>query len=110
MSNPYAFKEIANEGWRHVDYEPFQSGVEVHWLIRGTPEVALLRYAPGASVPRHHHAGMETILILDGSQSDDKGRYERGTFVINPSGTEHSVWSEDGCVVLIQWEAPVVFV
>jgi anti-sigma factor ChrR (cupin superfamily) len=28
--------------------------------------------------------------------------------VLNPTGSEHSVWSEGGCVVLIQWDLPVV--
>ena len=31
-----------------------------------------------------------------------------GTVVTNAEGTEHSVWSEDGCVVLIHWSLPVV--
>jgi len=30
--------------------------------------------------------------------------------VLNPKGSEHEVWSEDGCTVLIQWERPVTFV
>jgi len=27
--------------------------------------------------------------------------------VVNPEGSVHSVRSEEGCVVLIQWERPV---
>jgi len=27
--------------------------------------------------------------------------------VLNPEGTVHSVRSEEGCVVLIQWDRPV---
>jgi anti-sigma factor ChrR (cupin superfamily) len=64
---------------------------------------------PGASVPRHRHAGLETIVVLDGSQSDENGDYPVGTLVLNPAGTEHSVWSSGGCVVLIQWNLPVIF-
>ncbi|RVC59287.1 allophanate hydrolase, partial [Mesorhizobium sp. M4B.F.Ca.ET.088.02.2.1] len=26
----------------------------------------------------------------------------------NPVGTEQSVWTKDGCVVLIQWDLPVI--
>ena len=31
-----------------------------------------------------------------------------GSVVLNPVGTEHSVWTKEGCVVLIQWELPVI--
>jgi anti-sigma factor ChrR (cupin superfamily) len=72
--------------------------------------VALLRYAPGASVPRHRHLGLETILVLSGTQNDDSGAYGTRTIVFNPAGSEHRVWSDTGCVVLIQWERPVEFV
>ena len=70
--------------------------------------MAVLRYRAGASVPRHLHQGLETVLVLEGSQSDERGRYQAGAIVFNAAGTEHSVWSEDGCVVLIQWERPVL--
>ena len=70
--------------------------------------VAVLRYAAGASVPWHLHQGLETVLVLEGSQNDEGGRYQAGAIVFNAAGTEHSVWSEDGCVVLIQWERPVL--
>lgn len=109
MPESYTYTNIGDNGWQEFEFEPFQPGVEVYWLIRGEPEAALLRYASGASVPRHRHTGLETILVLEGSQCDEKGRYEKGTFVINPAGTEHTVWTEEGCVVLIQWETPVAF-
>ncbi len=69
--------------------------------------MALLRYAPGASVPRHRHAGLETVIVLDGEQSDERGSYPAGSLVLNAEGSAHSVRSEGGCVVLIQWQRPV---
>ena len=110
MADPKMFAGLLPDGWRELDFAPFREGVEICSLLEGAPALALLRYAPGASVPRHRHAGLETILVLEGSQSDERGRYPEGTLVLNPEGTEHSVWSEDGCTVLIQWERPVVFV
>jgi anti-sigma factor ChrR (cupin superfamily) len=101
-------------GWRTVGYEPFRNGVDVHWLEKGetadAPSLALLKYAPGASVPRHRHLGLETIMVLDGSQSDENGDYAQGAVVLNVEGSEHSVWSEEGCVVLIHWTRPVVII
>lgn len=105
------YPDLAGGGWKTLKYEPFRPGIEVAWLMRGEagePSVAVLAYAPGASVPRHHHAGLETILVLDGVQSDDSGDYGVGSLVFNPPGTEHAVWTEKGCVVLIQWDRPVV--
>jgi anti-sigma factor ChrR (cupin superfamily) len=96
-------------GWDTITFEPFRAGVDIARLYDGPPSVALLRYAPGASVPPHRHAGLETILVLSGAQSDERGTYGTGSLVLNPAGTTHRVWSEDGCVVLIQWTLPVEF-
>lgn len=71
---------------------------------------SLLAYVPGAWVPRHRHTGDETIFILEGGQIDDSGTYLAGTYMLNREGTEHSVRSPMGCLVLIHWRAPVVFV
>ncbi|MCR9213767.1 MAG: cupin domain-containing protein [Proteobacteria bacterium] len=109
MAESLTYTNLANHGWREFEFEPFKPGVEIYRLSQGKPEAALLRYAPGATIPRHRHTGLETILILEGSQCDEKGRYELGTFILNPAGTEHTVWTEEGCVVLIQWETPVAF-
>lgn len=97
-------------GWSSQPFEYFRDRVEVCYLRQGGPDVALLRYAPGASVPRHRHLGLETILVLSGTQSDDDGTYDVGALVFNPAGSVHRVWSDPGCVVLIQWERPVEFV
>ncbi|MCA8879306.1 MAG: cupin domain-containing protein [Rhodobacteraceae bacterium] len=98
-----------SEGWRRATFEPFRDGVDISNIVAGEPAVALLRYAPGAGVPRHRHTGLETILVLDGIQCDERGKYPAGTLMLNPAGSEHSVWSETGCVVLIQWARPVRF-
>lgn len=93
--------------WRTASFAPFREGVEICLLRKEDPSVALLKYAPGAGVPHHLHTGLETILVLDGSQSDERGTYRVGDLVLNPAGTSHSVWSAEGCVILITWERPV---
>jgi len=108
-----AIPALLFDSWRNLAFEPFRAGVEIHWIYCGSecePSVALLKYAPGAGVPRHRHPGLETILVLDGAQSDESGSYPKGSFVFNPVGSVHSVWSDEGCVVLIQWDKPIVFV
>lgn len=96
--------------WRDFPFEPFHPGVEICRLHDegAGGAVALLRYAKGASVPRHLHQGIETILVLEGGQSDDAGSYGAGALVINPTDTSHAVASAQGCVVLIIWAKPVL--
>ncbi|MEM8956723.1 MAG: cupin domain-containing protein [Pseudomonadota bacterium] len=95
------------QDWHAMVFEPFRDGVDICHLRRKNPALAILRYAPGAGVPRHRHTGLETILVLDGVQCDERGSYPPGSLVMNPEGSEHSVWSDTGCAVLIQWERPV---
>ena len=103
-------ENLAAGGWKELDFGPFRDGVTLHWIkpFEGDqPGVALLKYEAGAVVPRHRHEGLETILVLQGTQSDETGDYGAGTYIVNAAGTEHSVWSDTGCVVLIQWDRPV---
>ncbi len=93
--------------WQELPFTHFREGVAIHHIKKGSPALAILRYAPGATVPLHLHTGLETILVLDGVQSDERGDYPKGALILNPQGTQHSVWSESGCAVLIQWERPV---
>lgn len=106
---PLHLAGLVGGGWRAMEFAPFREGVEISEVITGEPAVALLRYQPGASVPRHLHMGLETILVLQGTQSDERGDYPTGSLILNPEGTAHSVWSTEGCVVLIQWQRPVRF-
>ncbi|MCA8928559.1 MAG: cupin domain-containing protein [Alphaproteobacteria bacterium] len=109
MTKPLVLADLLQGGWRDQPFEAFRDGVDICPLVQGEPAVALLRYAPGATVPRHRHRGLETIVVLDGAQSDERGHYPAGSVVLNPEGSEHSVWSDEGCVVLIQWDRPVEF-
>jgi anti-sigma factor ChrR (cupin superfamily) len=93
-------------------WQPFRAGVEIS-RIYGDGEhgasAALLRYAPGARIPRHEHMGYEHIIVLAGSQRDARGTYEAGSCIAHAAGTGHDVVSDGGCVVLALWAAPVKF-
>lgn len=93
-------------------YEPLRPGVDMLVLYRDEAtqaSAAVLRYQPGAEVPPHEHGGFEHVIVLEGEQLDERGRYPKGTLVINPPGTSHRVWSPNGCLVLIVWQRPVTF-
>jgi anti-sigma factor ChrR (cupin superfamily) len=72
MSDPFCIPSLLGGGWRDFAFQPFREGVDIFPICAGEPAVALLRYAPGAGVPRHRHQGLETILVLDGAQSDER--------------------------------------
>jgi anti-sigma factor ChrR (cupin superfamily) len=96
-----------------LPWEPFMDGVEIYRLygdgLTG-PTAALLRFHKTGEVPLHEHAGYEHIIVLTGSQRDQKGAAGAGTLIINPPGTRHSVIGEPGCIVLAIYEKPVQFV
>lgn len=103
----------------NLEFAPLRPGIEIHRLYgqahdgagaaNDEPAAAVLRYAPGASLPYHVHPGHEHIYILDGAQVDERGVYGPGTLVVNPPGSGHSVTSPRGCLVLVFWEKPVQF-
>jgi anti-sigma factor ChrR (cupin superfamily) len=96
-----------------IAWQPFGPGVEIHRLygdgVTG-PTAALLRYREGGEVRLHSHSGYEHILVLAGCQTDQNGPAPAGTLVVNPPGTRHRVLSASGCIVLVIYEKPVVFV
>lgn len=109
MIDPFTVPNLLNGGWKSLDFQPFREGIEIAHLLQGEPALAVLRYQPGATVPRHAHVGAETVLVLEGSQTDERGTYGAGTLVVNTEGSSHDVVSHDGCVVLVQWSSPIRF-
>lgn len=75
----------------------------IFWKVlweEGDRRAVLMRYEPGASIPRHRHLGDEQIYVLEGSVSDDTGTCARGNYARRPPGCVHSVTSRDGALVL----------
>lgn len=109
MPDNLVLKTILDGGWSDLEFEPFKPGISIHWLLKGEPAIALLKYQPGASAPLHSHPAAETVFMLEGAQSDANGVYSAGDFVVNHQGSTHEVFSEHGCVALLQWAKPVQF-
>lgn len=114
---PYARIELAQlfdiaARQHELPWLPFHDGVEIYRLygdgLTG-PSAALLRFREAGKVPRHTHPGYEHILVLAGSQRDQNSTATAGTLMISPPGTEHSIVSEAGCIVLAIYEKPVRF-
>lgn len=94
-------------------WQAFRDGVDLFQIygVMGDegPSACMLRFQPGAKVPRHAHTGFEHIIVLSGSQTDDGGTIRAGDMLISPPGTDHAIVSEEGCIVLAIYFAPVTF-
>ena len=44
------------------------------------------------------------MIVISGSQADAQGLLKAGDVALNAPGTEHEVFSEEGCLVLLVWE------
>ena len=56
-------------------WAPLRPGIEIRVLQEsadGSERIALLRYRPGATVPRHRHLGDEHVYVLEGAQQDEE--------------------------------------
>lgn len=114
MDRSQAFAELLQRAAapERLDWQPLRPGVEFHALYGEPghgPAAALLRYAPGASVPEHRHLDYEHILVLHGAQRDERGMYEAGTLLVSPPGSRHAVVSDAGCMVLAIWAGALDF-
>ena len=75
----------------------------VHWKIlweEGERKAIMMRYDPGATIPRHRHLGDEQIFVLQGAVSDDVGTCTAGNYARRPPGCVHTVTSREGALVL----------
>ena len=72
----------------------------------GRHKAILMRYEPGAVIPRHRHIGDEQIYVLEGSVSDDAGTCRAGNYARRPPGCVHTVRSEHGALVLAITSGP----
>ncbi|MBD2461899.1 cupin domain-containing protein [Oscillatoria sp. FACHB-1407] len=68
----------------------------------GSEQVALVKWAPGTHFQPHRHWGGEEIFVLKGVFEDELGRYPKGTWIRNPSGSMHTPFSREGCLIYVK--------
>jgi putative transcriptional regulator len=99
-------------GWPRV----LLRAAERHWLASGTPGVeiaqlwldagsrrhtTLLRMASGTSLPTHRHGGPEECYVVAGDLRDRDLVLGAGDYVRHDQGTQHSLTTRGGCLLLI---------
>ncbi|HET8575806.1 MAG TPA: cupin domain-containing protein [Methylomirabilota bacterium] len=106
MSNPPVSLFIDVEKLPWVERRP-----GIFWKVLwedpdGKRKAILMRYAPGATIPRHRHVGDEQIYVLEGTVADDTGVCTAGNYARRPPGCVHSVRSETGALVFAVTSGP----
>jgi anti-sigma factor ChrR (cupin superfamily) len=66
------------------------------------PVTSLVRYTPGGAFPKHAHPQGEEILVLKGKFCDEQGRYPEGTWIRSPHMSQHTPFSETGCLIYVR--------
>ncbi|KIC08816.1 transcriptional regulator [Leisingera sp. ANG-M1] len=87
-------------------------GVKQNILYEGDGGSARLLYIPaGQAVPDHTHNGLELTLVLQGSFSDETGRFGVGDVEIGDEDLEHTPVADAGdpCICLAATDAPLRF-
>ncbi|WP_299927065.1 ChrR family anti-sigma-E factor [uncultured Pelagimonas sp.] len=77
----------------------------------GGGSVRLLYIPAGQAVPDHSHNGLELTMVLQGSFSDETGRYSAGDVEIGDEDLEHTPIADagDACICLAATDAPLRF-
>ena len=68
----------------------------------GSEQVALVKWAPGTRYVSHTHPQGEEIFVLSGVFADEHGTYPAGSWLRNPAGSEHTPFSDEGCVIYVK--------
>ena len=73
--------------------------------------VRLLYIPAGRAVPDHSHNGLELTLVLQGSFSDETGRFGVGDLEVADDSLEHTPVADEGlpCICLAATDAPLRF-
>lgn len=111
---PQPLAEYIGHSLDEVDWKRIVPGVYYHDLPckseRGGVS-RLLRIAPGKAMLPHTHEGNELTLILQGSFTDEVGRFTAGDIADLDEEIEHQplVDSDVDCICLIATDAPLKF-
>ena len=99
-------------GGREPKWKSLGFGVKQSILSAGPEGSVRLLYIPGGqAVPDHGHNGMEMTLVLQGSFSDETGRYGVGDVEMADEDLDHTPIADAGpaCICLAATDAPLRF-
>lgn len=94
---------------QHLEWQPLNepgvTGVYVKVLrfdeLTQRAPTIILKFEPGATYPAHNHPGGEEIFVLEGDLKLGKDHLHAGDYLFTPPNGKHAVWSQNGCVALL---------
>ena len=93
------YVDVASLPWTPTRFK----GVDMKMLMEDKEtglSTALVRFAPGASLPDHEHVELEQTFVLEGSLEDQEGAATVGNYVWRPAGSRHDAHAPNGCLAL----------
>ncbi len=78
-------------------------------MLDDETQCEFLYMKPGSQVPVHKHQGNEITLVLDGSFSDEMGKYGPSDFVVRNPSHMHQPASDEGCLCFAVLDSPLTF-
>ena len=61
----------------------------------------LLKFDPGAHLPRHRYPGGEEVYMLEGRARFEDTWYEAGHYLYSPPGSEDDVYTDTGATMFV---------
>ena len=93
------YVDVASLPWTPTRFK----GVDMKLLMEDKEtglSTALVRFAPGATLPDHEHVELEQTFVLEGSLEDHEGAATVGNYVWRPAGSRHDAHAPNGCLAL----------
>jgi anti-sigma factor ChrR (cupin superfamily) len=93
------YVDVASLPWTPTRFK----GVDMKLLMEDKEtglSTALVRFAPGATLPDHEHVELEQTFVLEGSLEDQEGAATQGNYVWRPAGSRHDAHAPNGCLTL----------
>ena len=108
---PAPLQPMLGEDFRKLHWRTLAPGMKQFVIPVSAGKLRLLKIAPGTSMPKHSHTGSELTLVLQGSYSDELGRFCAGDVADLDGDVSHQpmVDTHEDCICLIATDAPLKF-
>ncbi len=108
---PRALVTLLGGGLEQLKWRSLAPGLKQARIAGGGDGLRVLSIAPGTCMPLHGHRGSELTLVLQGSYSDEIGRFQPGDIADLDVDTEHQpiVDRDVECICLVATDAPLKF-
>lgn len=108
---PQVLKQMLEQGDTDLAWKRLVPGIQQIRLDTLDGGLRLLKIAPGISIPLHSHGGSELTLVLQGSYSDELGRFMAGDVSDLGTDVEHQPITDgaEPCICLVATDAGLRF-